>query len=329
MTGTPPSLTETPDLDAALERLRLEGAIFLRAEYTEGWHWMSLGPEMAPVLHPGAERVILFHVIAQGRCWITVDDGERHWAEAGDVIVIPYGHQHAMGGVDDAECIDIATIVPPMPWTEFPILRCGEGGRQTDIVCGYLHCVDPLFDPALQVFPPVFVVRPTGPAEEWVRASIQYALAANPGPGAPATLAATRVPELLLTEVLRLHLATAPAADRGLVAALRDDIVAPVLALLHGAPERKWTVAELASKTAVSRSVLDDRFRRVLGTSPIRYLTDWRMHQAAELLATTDVSVANVARRVGYEAEEAFSRAFKRYHGLSPAHWRERGSAPS
>ena len=325
MTGTPRTMTETPGLDAALERLRLEGAIFLRAEYTEGWHWMSLGPEVAGALHPGAERVILFHVVAKGRCWISVDGGERHWAEAGDVIVIPYGHQHAMGGVDQAKCIDIATIVPPMPWTEFPILRCGDGGEQTDIVCGYLHCEDPLFDPAMQVFPPAFVVRPTGPAVEWVQASLQYALAANPGPDAPPPPMATRIPELLLTEVLRIHLSTAPAADRGLVAGLRDDVVAPVLALLHGEPDRKWTVNELASRTAVSRSVLDDRFRRVLGQSPIRYLTDWRMHLAAELLATTDVAVANVARRVGYDAEEAFSRAFKRYHGLSPAHWRERG----
>ena len=328
MTGTPRTMTETPGLDAALERLRLEGAIFLRAEYTEGWHWMSLGPEMAGVLHPGAVRVILFHVVATGRCWISVDGGERHWAEAGDVIVIPYGHQHAMGGVDDAECIDIATIVPPMPWTEFPILRCGAGGTQTDIVCGYLHCEDPLFDPAMQVFPPAFVVRPTGPAVEWVRASVQYALAANPGPSTgPPPPMATRIPELLLTEVLRIHLATAPAADQGLVAALRDDVVAPVLALLHSEPDRKWTVPELASRTAVSRSVLDDRFRRVLGTSPIKYLTDWRMHLAAELLATTDLGVTAVAHRVGYEAEEAFSRAFKRYHGLSPAHWRDRSSA--
>jgi AraC-like DNA-binding protein len=72
----------------------------------------------------------------------------------------------------------------------------------------------------------------------------------------------------------------------------------------------------------VSRSVLDARFRDVLGRSPIRYLTDWRMHLAEDLLATTDLSVASVARRVGYDAEEAFSRAFKRRHGDSPSIWR-------
>ena len=99
-------------------------------------------------------------------------------------------------------------------------------------------------------------------------------------------------------------------------------MLAPALALLHGSPERKWTVAELASGAAVSRSLLDERFRQVLARSPIRYLTEWRMHLAEELLATTDLGVVTVARRVGYDSEEAFSRAFKRARGLSPSYWR-------
>jgi transcriptional regulator GlxA family with amidase domain len=68
--------------------------------------------------------------------------------------------------------------------------------------------------------------------------------------------------------------------------------------------------------------VLDARFRAVLGRSPIRYLTEWRMHLAQDLLATTDLGVGVVARRVGYDAEEAFSRAFKRAHGEPPSAWR-------
>ena len=82
--------------------------------------------------------------------------------------------------------------------------------------------------------------------------------------------------------------------------------------LLHQVPARRWTVAELAGHVAASRSLLDDRFRQVLGRSPIRYLTEWRMHLADELLATTELSVFTIARRVGYDSEEAFSRAFKR-----------------
>jgi len=127
---------------------------------------------------------------------------------------------------------------------------------------------------------------------------------------------------LVLVEVLRAHLSSAPAMDHGWLAALRDPVLAPALSLLHGAPDRKWTVTDLATESAVSRSMLDERFRHVLGPSPIRYLTEWRMHLADDLLAWTDSGVATIARRVGHESEEAFSRAFKRARGLSPAHWR-------
>jgi AraC-like DNA-binding protein len=313
-------MTET--LDAALRGVRLDGAIFLRAEYTEGWAYESPhSGVLAELLRPECERLVLFHIVAAGACWVDVGDGEQHWAERGDVIVLPYGDPHRMGGTTEAECIPIVTLLTPPPWTQLPVIRHGAGGRRTDVVCGYLAADDPLFDPGLRALPPVFVVRPTEAAASWVEASISYALEASAA-GDAADSVVTRLPELLLVEVLRLHLATAPAVERGWLAALRDPVLAPALASLHTDPGRKWSVAELAASAAVSRSLLDERFRQVLGRSPIRYLTEWRMHVAKELLATTTLGVHAVAHRVGYDSEEAFSRAFKRAMGRSPAHWR-------
>lgn len=301
------------------DHLRLSGAIFLRAEYTEPWAYEAVdGPTTAALLHPGAANVVLFHLVAAGRCWITVADGERHWADAGDVIVLPYGDQHRMGGSQDIDPVSIMTFMQPPPWDEFPVLRLGDGGDRTDVVCGYLHCDDPLFDPAIRTLPPLFVVRPDESAAPWVRASIEYAMSPSSD--------STRLPELVLSEVLRLHLASAPAADHGLFAALRDPVLAPALAAIHHEPERKWSVAELAGTASASSSSLDQRFRQVLGRAPIRYLADWRMHVAEDLLRSTDLSVFEVARRVGYDAEEAFSRAFKRARGVPPSSVRLRGS---
>ena len=316
-------------LQAAIDRLRLQGAVFLRAEYRDPWAYESLpGPVTANLLRPGTDRVILFHVVATGSCWVSVGDEPRHWAGAGDVIVLPYGDQHRMGGVGDAETVPISTFMDNPPWAQMPVLRHGAGGALTDVVCGFLHSRDILFDPGLRVFPPVFVVRPPrGAAADWVRANIAFALEQTSQ--APSGPAATRLPELLLVEVLRLHLATAPAAQNGWIAALRDPVLSPAIALMHNSPERKWTVSELARATAVSRSMLDARFRQVLGLSPIRYLTEWRMHLAQDLLATTELGVVSVAHRIGYDAEEAFSRAFKRAHGASPGLWRAEHSLRS
>ena len=326
--GTAGGTAPPAPLHAALEQWRLDGAIFFRAEFTESWTYESPNTNLAGLLRPGADRLILFHIVAAGRCWVALNEGERHWASRGDVIVLPYGDQHRMGGVEPAECVPIMNLFSPPPWESMPMLRHGMGGDRTDIVCGYLYSEDPLFEPSLRAFPRVFVVRPPdGPAARWVESSISYALAST-SESRPAEPASTRLPELLLVEVLRLHLATAPAADRGWIAALRDPVLAPALAQLHAAPERKWTVADLAGSAAVSRSLLDERFRQVLGRSPIRYLTDWRMHIAEDLLATTEEGVGAIARRVGYDSEEAFSRAFKRGHGSSPSSWRATRELP-
>jgi AraC-like DNA-binding protein len=314
-------------LNEALERLRLEGAIFLRAEYTERWALDGQGgPFFAAMMHPGAERLILFHVVASGQCWVSCADGERYWASAGEVIVLPYGDAFLMGGVEPVEPVSIMSVVTPPPWTEMPIVRHGEGGPRTDVVCGFLYSEDPLFEPALRAFPPAFVVRPPpGPARTWFDASIAFAL--EESSGQRRGLRSTKLPELLLIEVLRLHLANAPASERGWLAGLRDPLLAAAMRAIHTAPERKWTVADLAMEAAVSRSLLDGRFRDVLGLSPIRYVNEWRMRVAQDLLATTEVTVAAIARRVGYDSEEAFSRAFKRAHGQSPSLWRAGHSA--
>ena len=86
-------------LTTALDHLRLDGAIFLRGEYTEAWAYESpTGEMMASLLRPGRERLLFFHIIANGKCWVAIEGGEPHWAERGDVVVLPYGHQHRMGG---------------------------------------------------------------------------------------------------------------------------------------------------------------------------------------------------------------------------------------
>lgn len=315
--------TASPPLLAALERVRLDGAIFFRAEFTENWEFESPLREMAPVIRPGAERLILFHIVAAGRCWVSAGDGERHWASRGDVIVLPYGDDYTMGGATPAPCIPLLTLMERPPWATMPVLTHGAGGERTDIVCGYLHSEDPLFDPNLRAFPPAFVVRlPNGPARRWVESSIEFALATTDRT-TPMEPVSTRLPELLLIEVLRAHLADAPVAEHGWVAALRDPILGPAMARLHAEPNRRWTVVGLAKEVAVSRSVLDGRFRDVLGRSPIRYLTEWRMHLAQDLLIATDLTIATIGRRVGYDSEEAFSRAFKRARGRSPGAWRD------
>jgi AraC-like DNA-binding protein len=324
MTETPPAAADALPLEQALNRLQLDGAIFFRSEFTEAWSFSSpaAAGDFAHSVEPDADRLIMFHIVAKGSCWVAGPDGERHWANEGDVIVLPYGDEYEMGGAASAVSVPIFSLLAPPPWTTLPVLRHGGDGERTDVVCGYLHSDDPLFDPRLRAFPRVFVVRLEEPAAQWVRASIDYALATSTG-AVLSDAASKRLPELLLLEMLRLHLASAPSAQHGWISALHDPALAPALTCLHARPEHPWTVSELAHAAAVSRSLLNQRFRDVLGLSPIRYLTEWRMHLATDLLASTDLTVAQIAKRTGYDSQEAFSRAFKRRMGSAPTTWRE------
>jgi hypothetical protein len=188
-----------PTLSVALAQLHLQGAIFLRGEYTEAWAYDSLPPkDVVTVLAPGATRVILFHVIASGRAWIQTSNSERHWASSGDIIVLPYGDRHQMGGVEPAEWVPVGDLIDPPPWEQMPVIRHGGPGAATHVVCGYLTCDHPLFDPRLRALPPVFVVRPPdGPARDWVRASISYAAYETALVAQDRFEAPTNVPELL------------------------------------------------------------------------------------------------------------------------------------
>jgi transcriptional regulator GlxA family with amidase domain len=176
-----------------------------------------------------------------------------------------------------------------------------------------------LFNAVLRALPPVFKVRPTGTAAELLRAAISFAL--DHGGGLAGAITA-RLPELILVEALRLYSEETPPTT-GWLAAAGDPIVSRALKLLHEDPGRDWSADELARRANTSRSVLGERFKTLLGQSPIRYLVEWRMQLAADLLRTTSLKLAAIAEQSGYGSEAAFSRAFHRHLGQSPAQWRE------
>jgi AraC-like DNA-binding protein len=91
---------------------------------------------------------------------------------------------------------------------------------------------------------------------------------------------------------------------------------------LHRDLSRGWGVEELAEEAGMSRSAFNTRFNELLGHSPIRYLSMWRL-RAAQSLLRDGAMIAQIANAVGYGSEEAFSRAFKREFGLAPSQWRE------
>jgi AraC-like DNA-binding protein len=315
----------TPNLDLlsdVLRRVHLASAFFLRGEFSAPWGFESTdAATLAQVVAPGARHLVLLHLAVEGGFHIRLAGGECAFAQPGDAVVLPYCDVHSMMFPEGAQPVPIVNLLPAPPWKELPVVcKSGGGGAPTRILCGYLHCEDLLFNPVLRALPRlIHVAAKPGPAAEWRQASLRYVLE-NAGENA----LLQRLPELVLADCLRQYAESLPESEAGWLAALRDPVLAKVLVLLHAQPEQPWTVTQLARRAAVSRSVLAERFREALGVSPMRYLTQWRLQLAADMLRSGSLGIAALAARVGYDSEAAFSRAFKRHLGASPAAWRER-----
>lgn len=233
---------------------------------------------------------------------------------------------HRVGDPGVTGAVPIADLLPPLPWSRMPVVRHGGGGAPTSMVCGYLSCDDLPFNPVLASLPPFIKVRASGGAlGRWVEASLEYALQATAGaPHRQPEPLLLRLPELLFVECLCQHAGGAPPSELGWLGALGDAVVGRVMALMHGDPARRWTLDELARRAATSRSVIDERFRALVGRAPMAYLTAWRLQLAARELRTTTASLAEIAQATGYGSEASLSRAFKRHAGVPPSEWRQR-----
>lgn len=313
-------------MDALSETLRvvqLVGAIFINARFSAPWSYQSPSADFAaPLLEPSAERVVIFHLITEGECYVELDSSPPTRLSAGDVVIFPQGHAHRMTsqpGLPPAAGARLDRVLARRPRQ----LAYGGGGAITRLVCGYLACDARLAAMLLAGLPSLVRVNVRGSsAGAWLEASVRYALdeARSPRAGGAGVLA--KLAEVLFIEVLRLYMQERSGTCTGWLAGVRDPVVGSALQALHKRPEHPWTVEELAHTAGTSRSVLAERFQLLVGSSPIQYLTQWRMVLASNLLARSSAPMTRIAEAVGYQTDTAFSRAFRREFGQPPATWR-------
>jgi transcriptional regulator GlxA family with amidase domain len=182
--------------------------------------------------------------------------------------------------------------------------------------------------PLLPVLPKVIALRARdGHAAAWLAPTLSF-LAAEAGTELPgARTVVSRLADILFIQVVRAHLGSAPEQVSGWLGALRDPQIGSALGCMHEDPAHPWTVEALAQRVAMSRSTFAARFAEIVGEPPLHYLTRWRMQKARSLLREGRVPLSEVAARVGYDSEAAFSKAFKRAVGEAPGAYRRASRA--
>ena len=302
MTISPFSQIETSDaLSLILHHLRLRAEVFLHADFCGVW-----------AVDTSGQRKVPFHLIGRGNGWLHTDNSEPPiLLTAGDFVVFPHDDRHA---ISNSAKPPLASVInqPPEPNAEGPI---------TSLLCGYFEFQTKAVWPLLNELPGTIVLdlKETGRLGN-THAVIQQIISElelqHPGMDA----AINQLAYVLFIHVLRAEMSRG--LKHGLLNALMDSKIGYVLNQIHANPGDDWTVERLARRCGMSRSNFAHRFNRLVGMTPMRYVTEWRMQEAIELLETTNLSIAAIAERCGYLSEVAFRKAFRSVIGKPPGSMR-------
>ncbi|WP_431277938.1 helix-turn-helix domain-containing protein [Leifsonia poae] len=189
------------------------------------------------------------------------------------------------------------------------------------VASGELELTNTAGHPLVHALPDVLVACGFVVREPYLASLIEGLSQEFGGSRSGATVMASRIATVIASAAVRSWVENGCAPDQWLVS-VSDPHIARAIAAMTDDPGNPWTVESLARVARASRSVFAERFRALVGDSPTRFLTTLRMEQAKQLLRVEQVSVAEAAQRLGYGSDAAFSRAFRRYAGTSPATWR-------
>ncbi|WP_223770917.1 AraC family transcriptional regulator [Streptomyces huiliensis] len=310
-------------LGALLAGARARGAFLLRSVFDPPW-----------AIHVRDEAPLTVLTMVRGEGWIVRDRRPPVRLRPGDLAVVRGPEPYTVA--DDPSTEPRVTVHPGQVTTD----PSGAGlcvelhrgvrtwGERPDaahaLVSGTYQLPGEVSRRLLRTLPGVLLLT----AEDWHSPLLPLLRdeMARDEPGQAAVL--DRLLDLILIGALRAWFTRQGADAPAWYRAHGDPVVGPALGLLHADPARPWTVAALAAEAGVSRAVLARRFTELVGEPPMAYLTDWRLSLAADLLASSDATLAAVARQVGYGSAFALSAAFKRVRGLSPARHRDAVRAP-
>ncbi|NWG24132.1 MAG: AraC family transcriptional regulator [Pseudorhodoplanes sp.] len=331
MTAWPSSLTIRPDsnlrvdpLSEVLRSVRLTGGVFLNAHFTAPWCVTANmdASDCTPFLAKPAQ-LIAFHVVTEGELLVWIGDEKPLTARAGEILLFPGNDGHVLASAQGVKAVRAGTLIQPAVNGGLARIDHGGGGASTRIICGFLATEDGC-NPLIAALPPVLSLDiREGTARDWIEASVRFAASELAAGRLASSNVLSRLSETLLVEAVRQYSSTLANADSGWLNGVKDPQIGRALALIHRDMAAPWSAETLARNVALSRSAFADRFTALVGMPPIRYLTVCRLQTARLNLRQIRTTIAKVAHGVGYESEEAFSRAFKREFGVSPAQWRD------
>ncbi len=307
-------------LSDILAALRLRGTLYFRTAFTAPW----------AIEVPRFANVARFHYAHRGQCRAAADGAAGPiLLREGDLVIIPHGARHVIGEPEGATVAGLDRVLSDSGYAGEGALVYGghpgdaASGQKTQLICGHFSFESGVAHPLITALPPLIHLRGglsggDGVAQRWLDQTLALIGAEMDRPGLGAELIALKLSEAICIQAIRAYLDGEGRAQPA-AAGFTDAPVRRALEAVHHAPGTQWTLAGMADAAGLSRSAFAERFRRVMGETPLAYLTRWRMMGAERLLCESDLPIAEIAIRSGYRSEAAFGRAFKGFHDATPA----------
>jgi AraC-like DNA-binding protein len=291
-----------------LRDLWLESSFYARSELRAPWG-LSFSVNDGPS----------FHVIVTGRGFLRIN-AEHIPLETGDLVLLPHGEEHQLVDPAEGAAIPLAALPSERIGHNAALLCYGGDGAESLLICGGVRFAGPIAHPLLELLPRVLLLRreELERARSWLDATLTMlgaeALSLRPG----SAVVMTRLADILVLQTIRAWLERDENRRLGWLGALSDPDIGRALVLIHRRAEEPWTVASLAREVNLSRSVFAERFSKLVGITPMEYVTRWRISLARSWIREEHMSASEAAYRLGYSSEASFSRAFKRHLQVPP-----------
>ena len=304
-------------LGEALHLLKLNGTFYCQSELRAPW-----GIEMPPF-----DDCLMMHILTEGHCWLNVEGEAPIHVQQGSLILLPHGRGHTISSDPEQSATPLFDIPVHHVSERYDIMKFGGEGETCKATCCVARFNHAAGQELIRHLPPVMLVNSWKEAEgSWLQSTLRYMAyeAQQLSPGGETVM--SHLADILIIQVIRSWLNSAPQADTGWLAGLRDKQIGRALAAIHRDPAADWSIERLAKMVGMSRSGFSARFTELLGEPAIRYLTRWRMQMARMQLESSSEAMISIAEKLGYQSEAAFSRAFKRVFGVAPGRVRKEGS---
>lgn len=294
-------------LSDILNKVKLSSAVYFKSDFSAPW-----GMEIPR--GPFAQ----FHIVTRGQCVLKTKDKELQLF-AGDIVVFPLGTSHWLADQESSERKGGQDVVQSI--LDGKSLFEGDN-ISTTLVCGHFEFDRDIDHPFVHELPEIIHITDSERKEiSWLESITNLVIQEAGSENSGSNIIVNKLGEVLFIHTLRAFIQR-NSTKKGFLAAIQDERISKALRAIHDSPEKDWRLDSLAQIAGMSRTSFSNKFKDLIGETPLTYITNWRILQAKELLKESKKSVGEIADKVGYQSEAAFNRIFKKRVAQTPLKYR-------